>query len=97
MDCFSIPTARRRQLSIQEQPCWPTASFFRLASMTKPVTAVALLMLFEEGLVRLDDPAAAFVPELRDLSVAADGLAASTVPPAREITNTVNVPNSVAL
>ncbi len=61
-------------------------SIFRLASMTKPVTAVAVLMLFEEGLVRLDDPAAAYIPELRDLTVATDESGEHAVPAAREIT-----------
>ena len=45
-------------------------SIFRWASMSKPVTAVAILMLMEEGKVRLSDPVSTFIPELRDLSVA---------------------------
>jgi beta-lactamase family protein len=67
------------------QPMQPD-SIFRLASMTKPVTAVAVLMLFEEGLVRLDDPAAAYIPELRGLSVGTDDSGKYAVPAAREIT-----------
>lgn len=39
-------------------------SLFRLASITKPVTAAALLMLVDEGLVGLDDPIARWLPEL---------------------------------
>ncbi|MGV9786412.1 serine hydrolase domain-containing protein [Streptomyces sp. NPDC003435] len=39
-------------------------SLFRLASITKPVTAAALLMLIDEGLVGLDDPVARWLPEL---------------------------------
>lgn len=35
---------------------------FRLYSMTKPVTAVALLMLLEDGRIALDDPVAKFIP-----------------------------------
>ena len=31
-------------------------SIFRIASMTKPITGVAMMMLFEEGKWRLDDP-----------------------------------------
>ncbi|HWY65466.1 MAG TPA: serine hydrolase domain-containing protein [Rhizomicrobium sp.] len=42
---------------------------FRLYSMTKPVTAVALLMLMEEGLIALDDPVARFIPEFVDLKL----------------------------
>ena len=39
-------------------------SIFRIASMTKPITAVALLILIEEGVVRLDDPISDWIPEL---------------------------------
>ena len=44
-------------------------TIFRLYSMTKPVTAVALLMLMEEGLVALDDPVKRFIPEFADLKI----------------------------
>jgi CubicO group peptidase (beta-lactamase class C family) len=36
---------------------------FRIASMTKPITTVAVLMLYEQGRFRLDDPVARFLPE----------------------------------
>ncbi len=45
-------------------------TIFRIASMTKPVTGVALLMLVEEGKVRLSDPVSRFIPEFRDTKVA---------------------------
>jgi len=45
-------------------------TIFRLASMSKPVTGVALMMLFEEGKFRLDDPISKYVPEFKDLQVA---------------------------
>src|SRR5437899_12985537 len=38
-------------------------AIFRIASMTKPVTVTAVMMLFEEGHFLLDDPIADFVPE----------------------------------
>jgi CubicO group peptidase (beta-lactamase class C family) len=38
-------------------------TIFRIASMTKPVTAMAVLMLEEEGKLSIDDPVAKFVPE----------------------------------
>ena len=38
-------------------------SIFRIYSMTKPVTGVAMLMLYEEGKWRLDDPVSRFIPE----------------------------------
>ena len=40
-------------------------SIFRMASMTKPVTSVALMMLVEEGKVQLGDPASKYLPELK--------------------------------
>ena len=42
-------------------------AIFRLYSMTKPVTVVALLMLMEEGRIGLDDPVAHYIPEFADL------------------------------
>src|SRR5262245_57685807 len=41
----------------------------RLYSMTKPITGVAMMMLFEEGKWRLDDPITRYVPEFRSLKV----------------------------
>ncbi len=43
---------------------------FRIMSMTKPIVAVAILMMVEEGRVRLTDPASRFIPELADPEVA---------------------------
>jgi CubicO group peptidase (beta-lactamase class C family) len=45
-------------------------SIFRIASMSKPVAAVAILMLLEEGKVRLDDPVSKFLPSYRGMRVA---------------------------
>lgn len=44
-------------------------TIFRIASMTKPVTTVAALMLYEEGRFALDEPIARIAPELADLRV----------------------------
>jgi CubicO group peptidase (beta-lactamase class C family) len=44
-------------------------SIFRIYSMTKPITGVAMLMLFEEGKWRLDDPVARYIPEFAKLVV----------------------------
>ena len=44
-------------------------TIFRIFSMTKPVTSVALMMLFEQGLVRLEDPVTRFIPEFKKLKV----------------------------
>jgi CubicO group peptidase (beta-lactamase class C family) len=45
-------------------------SIFRLASMSKPITAVAVMMMVEEGKVRLTDRVSAFIPEFKTLKVA---------------------------
>lgn len=47
-------------------------SIFRIASMTKPVTSVAIMMLVDEGKVRLDDPVSKFIPSLKNPDVIAD-------------------------
>ena len=46
---------------------------FRIYSMTKPITSVALMILVEEGKVALDDPLSKFVPEFGDVKVLAAG------------------------
>lgn len=44
-------------------------TIFRIASMTKPITSVALMMLWEEGKFQLRDPVSKFLPEFADLRV----------------------------
>jgi len=48
-------------------------SVYRIYSMTKPVTSVALMSLVEEGLIALDDPVARHIPEWKDLAVFSAG------------------------
>lgn len=45
-------------------------AIFPIASMSKPITGVAIMMLVEEGKVRLSDPVSRFIPEFRDTQVA---------------------------
>jgi CubicO group peptidase (beta-lactamase class C family) len=63
-------------------------TIFRIYSMTKPITSVALMTLYEEGHFQLDDPIARFIPELGELRVWDDGtpLSFRTTPAEREIT-----------
>ena len=63
-------------------------TIFRIHSMTKPITSVALMSLYEEGLFQLDDPASRFLPELAGLRVWEDGTPTSyrTTVAEREIT-----------
>ncbi|MBU6320289.1 MAG: beta-lactamase family protein, partial [Alphaproteobacteria bacterium] len=44
-------------------------TIFRIYSMTKPITGVAMMILFEEGKWRLDDPVTRYVPEFKALRV----------------------------
>ncbi len=46
-----------------------TDTIFRIASMTKPVTSVAVMMLWEEGKFLLNDPVSKFIPEFKDVKV----------------------------
>ena len=50
-------------------------TIYRIYSMTKPITSVAFMMLFEEGRVALDEPVHKYLPEWRDLSVFVGGIA----------------------
>ncbi len=50
-----------------------TDTILRFYSMTKPITAVAVLMLYEEGCFQLDDPVTEFIPGIKDLRVYVSG------------------------
>jgi CubicO group peptidase (beta-lactamase class C family) len=60
-------------------------SLFRIYSMTKSVTAVAAMMLFEEGRFSLSDPVSKYLPEFNRV-VVLSGADGATRPPARPIT-----------
>jgi CubicO group peptidase (beta-lactamase class C family) len=49
-----------------------TTTIFRLASMTKPIVGVAMMMLWEQGKWTLDDPVAKHIPEFAGLKVATE-------------------------
>lgn len=67
---------------------WRRDLIARIWSMTKPITAVAALMLYEEGRLHLDDPVEMYLPEFRDQQLLAPGAAAldQVVPLKRRIT-----------
>lgn len=46
------------------------ATMFRIASMTKPVVSAAIMMMVEEGRIRLNDPVSRYIPEFRGMQVA---------------------------
>jgi CubicO group peptidase (beta-lactamase class C family) len=58
-------------------------ALFRVFSMTKPITTVAAMILYEEGAFHLGDPVAKYLPELKDMQLLIDG---SPVPPQRQMT-----------
>src|SRR5690349_2127024 len=63
-------------------------TIFRIYSMTKPITSIALMQLYEQGLFQLDDPVHRAIPEWRNLDVYVRGEGASmeTVPSKEPIT-----------
>ena len=64
-------------------------AIFRICSMTKPITSLAVMMLYEEGKFMLDDPISDYLPEFKNPKVfvkPANGGDAYTIPAAREIT-----------
>ena len=68
-------------------------SIFRIYSMTKPITSVAVMMLFEEGRFLLDDPISNYLPEFKDIGVGVEEIdeatgekVLTTVPADREVT-----------
>jgi CubicO group peptidase (beta-lactamase class C family) len=60
-------------------------TIFRIYSMTKPITSVAFMMLFEDGRVALEEPVHKYIPEWKDLAVFVAGTAPAflTRPPSR--------------
>ena len=58
---------------IEQRRPFGTGHLLRFYSMTKPVTSVAAMMLYEQGLFQLDDPVARFLPALGDMQVHVSG------------------------
>ncbi len=58
-------------------------AIFQIYSMSKPIVSVAVMMLFEEGRLRLDTPVATYIPELANLKVY-DAEKGTGNPPLRE-------------
>ena len=62
-------------------------AIFRIMSMTKPVVGASIMMMIEEGKVRLTDPVSKFIPELKDLKVAV-AMPVRRLLPARRLAST---------
>ena len=72
----------RGMMDLESKKPMAKDGLFRLASMSKPITGVALMMLVEEGKVRLNDPVSRFIPEFKGLDKVA--VAKPGAPPAKE-------------
>ena len=57
-------------MDIESRKAMQKDAIFRIMSMTKPVVGVSIMMMIEEGKVRLTDPVSKFIPEMKDLKVA---------------------------
>jgi CubicO group peptidase (beta-lactamase class C family) len=65
------------------------ATIFRIASMSKPITSVAVMILADDGKLNVTDPLSTYVPEFKEMKVlvpAKDGKSYETVKASREIT-----------
>lgn len=94
---LSVSVARRGQLAffrahgladIARNTPFSAETIVRIYSMTKPLTSVAAMMLYEEGRFQLDDPLTRFLPEFADMRVLTGGSRAKWdgEPAARPIT-----------
>jgi CubicO group peptidase (beta-lactamase class C family) len=66
-------------------------AIFRMASMTKPLTSVAFMMLLEEGKVALDDPVTKVIPEFAGMGVYTGGGGDAPFFPPRPATSTMRM------
>ena len=87
-----IHTSLCGQMDLERGRAMREDAIFRIYSMSKPITAVAIMMLVEEGLIGLDDLVHTHIPAWKDLGVYASGVptlladappAFMTVPPQR--------------
>ena len=66
----------------------PADALFRICSMTKPITSVAVMMLYEEGRFQLEDPISTYLPEFKNPKVLVKPATGEpyTIPATHEIT-----------
>ena len=57
------------KLDVGHDIAMPANAIFAIASMTKPITSVAIMILFEEGKLKLDDPVSKYLPGFDNLQV----------------------------
>lgn len=66
-------TGHKGMADIEARTPYTPETLVRIYSMTKPVTSVAFMMLYEQGLVHLDDPVSDFIPEFANVQVLVEG------------------------
>jgi CubicO group peptidase (beta-lactamase class C family) len=69
-----VHTGMSGHMDIERDTSMREDAIFRIYSMTKPITSVALMMLVEEGLIGLDDAVHTHIPSFRKLGVYASGV-----------------------
>lgn len=57
------------QMDVEDSRQLKRDTIFRIYSMSKPITSVALMMLYEDGHFLLDDPVSKFIPKFKDLKI----------------------------
>jgi CubicO group peptidase (beta-lactamase class C family) len=82
---YSLLVSRNGEIAHRWSEGYDDDSIFRIYSMSKPITSIALMQLYEQGLFQLNDPVHRFIPSWRDLEVWVDGTPANhhTTPPVR--------------
>lgn len=65
-----VQTATFGKRGLETGDLMPADALFRIRSETKPVTGVAMMILYDEGKWKLDDPVSKYVPEFANLRVA---------------------------
>ena len=83
----TVLVTRNGQITYLDEQGYSQDAILRFYSMSKPVTSVALMQLYESGRFQLDDPVSRFIPQWADLRVWASGSATAwrTELPEREM------------
>jgi len=70
---FSLLVSRNGEIAHRSDQGYADDAMFRIYSMSKPITSIALMQLYEKGLFQLNDPVHRFIPAWEDLRVWIDG------------------------
>jgi len=70
---FSFLVSRNGEIAHRSDQGYADDAIFRIYSMSKPITSIALMQLYEQGRFQLNDPVHRFLPKWKDLEVWVDG------------------------